>query len=228
MFLATSAPNSPACDRAAYYIVMGDYARALRQLDGVRTAGGSIAANENLRGLALMLSGDPKKAIDVFDRAIASDPALLEARFNRGVALLKLGENAQASAAFEKIALDEHNLLRASAAYHDAVALDRLGRTADALVWADRALALDNNFDAAMLLSASLSERRNDIETAARGYLAYLRRHPQSTAAMLRIGVCAQRANRLDVAATYLKRVIEAAPNSTEAAEARKFLLMWE
>lgn len=228
MFLATSAPNSPACDRAAYYIVMGDYARALRQLDGVRTAGGSIAANDNLRGLALMLSGDPKKAIDVFDRAIASDPALLEARFNRGVALLKLGENAQASAAFEKIALDEHNLLRASAAYHDAVALDRLGRTADALVWADRALALDNNFDAAMLLSASLSERRNDIETAARGYLAYLRRHPQSTAAMLRIGVCAQRANRLDVAATYLKRVIEAAPNSTEAAEARKFLLMWE
>lgn len=228
MVLATSAPNSPACDRAAYYIVMGDYARALRQLDGVRTAGGSIAANENLRGLALMLSGDPKKAIDVFDRAIASDPALLEARFNRGVALLKLGENAQASAAFEKIALDEHNLLRASAAYHDAVALDRLGRTADALVWADRALALDNNFDAAMLLSASLSERRNDIETAARGYLAYLRRHPQSTAAMLRIGVCAQRANRLDVAATYLKRVIEAAPNSTEAAEARKFLLMWE
>lgn len=207
---------------------MGDYARALRQLDGVRTAGGSIAANDNLRGLALMLSGDPKKAIDVFDRAIASDPALLEARFNRGVALLKLGENAQASAAFEKIALDEHNLLRASAAYHDAVALDRLGRTADALVWADRALALDNNFDAAMLLSASLSERRNDIETAARGYLAYLRRHPQSTAAMLRIGVCAQRANRLDVAATYLKRVIEAAPNSTEAAEARKFLLMWE
>ncbi|MGZ8796854.1 MAG: tetratricopeptide repeat protein [Thermoanaerobaculia bacterium] len=228
MFLATSAPNSPACDRAAYYIIMGDYTRALRQLDGVRTAGGSIAANENLRGLALMLSGDPKKAIDVFDRAIASDPTLLEARFNRGVALLKLGENAQASAEFEKIALDEHNLLRASAAYHDAVALDRLGRTADALVWADRALALDNNFDAAMLLSASLSERRNDVETAARGYLAYLRRHPQSTAAMLRLGVCAQRANRLDVAAVYLKRVIEAAPNSTEAAEARKFLLMWE
>jgi tetratricopeptide (TPR) repeat protein len=228
VFLATAAPNSPACDRAAYYIVMGDYARALRQLDGVRTTGGSIAANENLRGLALMLSGDPKKAIDVFDRAIASDPTLLEARFNRGVALLKLGENARASAEFEKIALDEHNLLRASAAYHNAVALDRLGRTADALVWADRALALDNNFDAAMLLSASLSERRNDVETAARGYLAYLRRHPQSTAAMLRMGVCAQRANRLDVAAAYLKRVIEAAPNSTEAAEARKFLLMWE
>lgn len=175
-----------------------------------------------------MLSGDARKALDVFDGVIASDPTMIEARFNRGVALLKLGETAKASAEFEKIALDEHNLLRATAAYHNALALDRLGRLADALVWADRALALDNNFDAAMLLSGSLSERKGDVETAARSYLAYLRRHPESTVAMLRIGVCAQRANRLDVAKAYLKRVIEAAPDSVEAAEARTFLIMWE
>jgi tetratricopeptide (TPR) repeat protein len=175
-----------------------------------------------------MLSGEPAKAIPVFDRVIASDPTAIEARFNRAVALLKLGENGKASAEFEKIALDEHNLLRASAAYHDALALDRLGRLDDAQLWADRSLALDNNFDAAMLLSGSISERRGDIETAARSYLAYLRRHADSTAAMLRLGICAQRANRLDVAQTYLKRVVKLAPDSAEAAEARKFLIMWE
>jgi tetratricopeptide (TPR) repeat protein len=175
-----------------------------------------------------MLSGQPAKAIDVFDGLIASDPTAIEARFNRAVALLKLGENAKASAEFEKIALDEHNLLRASAAYHDALALDRLGRLNDAQLWADRALALDNNFDAAMLLSGSISERRGDIEPAARSYLAYLRRHADSTAAMLRLGICAQRANRIDVAQTYLKRVVKLAPDSAEAAEARKFLIMWE
>jgi tetratricopeptide (TPR) repeat protein len=175
-----------------------------------------------------MLSGEPAKAIPVFDRVIAPDPTAIEARFNRAVALLKLGENAKASAEFEKIALDEHNLLRASAAYHDALALDRLGRLDDAQLWADRSLALDNNFDAAMLLSGSISERRGDIETAARSYLAYLRRHADSTAAMLRLGICAQRANRLDVAQTYLKRVVKLAPDSAEAAEARKFLIMWE
>lgn len=175
-----------------------------------------------------MLSGRTKQALAVFDGAIAADSTLIEARFNRAVALLKLGENAKASAEFEKIALDEHNLLRASAAYHDALALDRLGRLDDAQTWADRALALDNGFDAAMLLSGSISERRGDVQTATRSYLAYLRRHPDSTAALLRIGICAQRANRLDVAQTYLKRVITLAPDSAEAAEARKFLIMWE
>jgi tetratricopeptide (TPR) repeat protein len=207
---------------------MGDFARALQQLDGVRSHGTSSAANENLRGLALMLSGDAKKAVDVFDGVIAADPAMIEARFNRAVALLKLGELTKASTEFEKIALDEHNMLRASAAYHNALALDRLGHTADALIWADRALALDNSFDAALLLSGSLNERSGRIETAARSYLTYLRRHPDSTAAMLRLGVCAQRANRLDVATAYLKRVVAVAPDSMEAAEARKFLVMWE
>ena len=175
-----------------------------------------------------MLSGDTKKALDVFERVMAMDPAMIEARFNRGVALLKLGENAKASAEFEKIALDEHNLLRATAAYHNALALDRLGRTADALLWSDRALALDNSFDAAMLLSGTLNERQGHVETAAKSYMAYLRRHPDSITAMLRFGVCAQRADRVDVARAYFKKVIAAAPDSAEAAEARKFLLMWE
>ena len=175
-----------------------------------------------------MLSGETRKALDVFDRVIASDAVMTEARFNRGVALLKLGENAKASAEFEKIALDEHNLLRATAAYHDALALDRLGRTADALTWSDRALALDNDFDAAMLLSGTLNERKGDVETAAKSYLAYLRRHPDSLTAMLRFGVCAQRADRLDVAKAYFRKVIATAPDSAEAAEARKFLVMWE
>lgn len=175
-----------------------------------------------------MLSGDVRKAIAVFDGVIAAEPANVEARFDRAVALLKLGENAKASSEFEKIALDEHNALRASAAYHNALALDRLGRLDEAQTWADRAIALDNQFDAAMLLSGSLSERRGELEAAARSYLAYLRRHAGSTVAMLRLGVCAQRAGRADVARIYLKKVIAAAPDSPEAAEARKFLVMWE
>ena len=56
----------------------------------------------------------------------------------------------------------------------------------------------------------------------------YLERHPDSTAALLRFGICAQRADRIELARTYLKRVIALAPDSTDAAEARKFLVMWE
>lgn len=181
-----------------------------------------------MRGLALMMSGKAKESVDVFDSVLASDPHAVEARFNRGVALLKLGENEKAFADFQTIARDEHSPLRASAAYHAALALDRLGRLQDAQTWADRALALDNEFDPAMLLSGSISERRGDLEGAARSYLAYLRRHADSTAAMLRLGVCASRAGRPDVAVTYLRKVVAAAPDSPEAAEARKFLVMWE
>lgn len=226
MFLAVS--SSPACDRAAYDLARGDYAAALRQLEGVRAAGSSTAANENMRGLAMMLTGDTKGSLAVFDAVIAANPSMIEARFNRAVALLKLGENAKASTEFEAIAFDEHNLLRASAAYHDALALDRMNRAADALVWADRAIALDNQFDAAFLLSGVLHERAGQIEAAARSYHTYLERHPDSTAALLRFGICAQRAGRLDVARAYLQKVIKLAPESTDAAEARKFLVMWE
>lgn len=226
MFLAVS--SSPACDRAAYYVANGDYARALKQLDGVRATGNSGAANENLRGLALMMSGDARNAIGAFERASSMDPSMIEARFNRAVALLKLGENEKASAEFERIAFDEHNILRATAAYHDALALDRLGRVNDAITWTDRALALDNNFDSALLLAGALRERQGQVEAAARSYLAYLHHHPASPAAMLRLGICAQRADRIDVATKYLKRVIEVAPDSPEAVEARKFLVMWD
>jgi TolA-binding protein len=61
-----------------------------------------------------------------------------------------------------------------------------------------------------------------------RDYLAYLKIHPDSVSAMLRIGIVAQRAGRNDVGVAYLRKVIEKAPQSSEAVEARKFLVMWE
>ena len=225
---AASSTQATACDSATYYVTLGEYDRALKQLEGARASGTSSAANENLRGVALMMSGRVAESISVFDGVIASDPALVEARFNRGIAELKLDQPEKASADFTAIATNEHNLLRASAAYHNALALDRLGRTAEAQVWVDRAVALDNDFDAARLLSGVFRERAGDLTGAARTYLEYLKRHPQSTAAMLRLGVTAQRAGRSDVATTYLKHVISEAPDSPEAIEARKFLIMWE
>lgn len=156
------------------------------------------------------------------------DPALAEARFNRAVALLKLKETAKASSDFEQIAADEKTTLRASAAYHNALALDRLGRAADAETWLSRAIELDARFDPAMLYIGVLRERRGDLQGAGRAYLDYLKRNPDSTAAMLRLGMAAHRAGRHDVARTYLQKVIALAPESAEATEARKFLVMWE
>lgn len=222
------ASTQAGCDRAAWYILGGQYEAALQQLEGVKTTGDSNAENENLRGLALMLKGDPQKALEAFDRAIALDGSLIEVRFNRAVALLKVGETASAAAQFSEIAAIKESRLAASAAYHHALALDRLGRAPEAEGWFERALALDPKFDAALIYLGILRERRADYNAAARAYLDYLRAKPDSIAAMLRLGVVASRAGRVDVARPYLKRVVERAPESNEAVEARKLLILWD
>ena len=176
----------------------------------------------------MMLRGDAKGAIAVFDRAIALDSDLAEARFNRAVALMKTGDYTRASADFEKIAANADTHLQASAAYHNALALDRLKRAADAEFWLERALVSDPRLDAATLYLGLLRERRGDLAGAARHYLDYLKKNPDSTIASLRLGVSAHRAGRTDVAKTYLQRVIDKAPDSPEALEARKFLVMWD
>lgn len=222
------AQSSPACDRSVQLILQGHYDAALRQLEGAKSSGASPAEVENLRGLALMLSGDSKKAMASFDRALALNPALQEARFNRAITLLRDKEYARASSELEKVFADEHSALRADAAYHNGIALDRMGRAKEAETWLDRALALDAKLDAALLYSGFLRERRGDLQGAGRAYLDYLKAHPDSPIAALRFGISAHAAGRREVAKKYLEGVIAKAPNSAEAIEARKFLVMWD
>lgn len=222
------AADRSACDRSVYYILRGQYDAALKQLEGAKTSGASPAAVENLRGLALLMKGDSAKALTSFDRALKLEESMSEARLNRGLALLQLSRYADSSAEFAKVFADERSSVRADAAYHNAIALDRLGRTTDAEKWLDDALRLNAKLDAALLYSGMLRERRGDLQTAGRAYLDYLKIHPDSVVAMLRFGVSAQRAGSADVAKSYLQRVIQTAPQSSEAVEARKYLVMWD
>ena len=223
-----STQHAASCSRAAYYILSGQYGAALKQLEGAKSSGGTNADNENLRGLALLMSGKARPSLEAFDKALALQPDLVEARFNRGIASLQLGNYAAASAEFETVVKNEETRLRATAAYHNALALDRAGKAGQAETWLDRAVSLDPSLDAALLYAGALRERRGALEDAAKNYLAYLKRHPDSPVALLRLGVAANRAGRNDVAVAYLRKVIEKAPQSREATEARKFLVMWE
>ncbi len=175
-----------------------------------------------------MMKRENAKALASFDAALKLQPNLTAARFNRAVALVRLGQHAKASPELEKIWADETSPLRADAAYHNGIALDRLGRAADAETWLARALALDTKLDAARLYIGMLRERRGDLQGAGRAYLDYLKTHPDSVTAMLRFGMSAHRAGRPEVARSYLRQVVEKAPESAEAVEARKFLVMWE
>ncbi len=225
---AHTTPAKSACDRSVYYILRGQYDAALRQLDGAKTSGASPAAVENLRGLALLMKDDAAKALTTFDRALQLDSKLSEARLNRGLALLRLGKFAESSAEMQKVFADETSPVRADAAYHNAIALDRLGRASDAEAWLDRALKLNAKLDAALLYAGMLRERRGDLQGAGRAYLEYLKAHPESALAMLRFGISAQKSGSIEVAKSYLQRVVQLAPGSPEAIEARKYLVMWE
>lgn len=209
-------------------ILHGQYSRALTQLEGAPTPSRSEAERVNLRGLAVMLAGDAKKAIEDFNTALELQPTLSEAHLNRGIAFLRLGDYVHASRDFETIWSDPKSALRARAAYHDALALDALGRKADAETWVSRAIETDPSLDDALLFAGVLRERRGDVQAAGKAYKAYLDRHPDSIVAMLRFSITAQRAGFTDTARSYLKKVVEAAPSSPEAEEARKFLVMWE
>jgi tetratricopeptide (TPR) repeat protein len=219
---------SQVCDRVVWEITHGQYARALTHLEGAPTTGGSEASRANLRGLTHMLAGDVKASLADFDTALELDPAMAEARFNRAVAMLRLGDYMRASKEFESLWSDSRSPLRARVAYHDALALDALQRPKDAEAWLARALEADPQLDDALFFSGVLRERAGDMQAAGHAYKTYLDRHPQSVGAMLRFGICAQRAGSIDTAKAFLQRVAATAPDSPEGAEARKFLVMWE
>jgi tetratricopeptide (TPR) repeat protein len=209
-------------------ILSGNYEAALQQLEGARTSGASPAEVENLRGLALLLEGKTTEAQKSLDHALELQPGLQAARLNRGLVFLRTRQYAKAVSDLEKVWADERSALRADAAYHLGIALDRMGRYQEAETYLDRAWTLDGKLDAALLYLGVLRERRGDLQGAGRAYFDYLAKHPRSTTAMLRFGMSAHKAGRTDVARTYLEKVVATAPRSAEALEARKFLVMWE
>ena len=77
----------------------GDAARADQALE--RAGAGPDVDND--RGVARFARGDFAAALEQFDRALAADPAHSSARFNRALALDRLGLGALAAAAFDAL-----------------------------------------------------------------------------------------------------------------------------
>jgi tetratricopeptide (TPR) repeat protein len=199
----------------------------MQRLDGVVSTTSSDAAAINLRGVAEMMSGRLDPALRSFDAAIARDGSLLDPRFNRGVALLKKEAWDEAAAAFGYV-YGRAGSLQASAAYHRGLAEEGAGRLSAAAEWFGKALAADPNLDDAMVGLGVVREKLGQYEGAGQAYKNYLARHPDSVVATLRFGVVAHAAGHSDLAAVYLRKVMAAAPGTPEAAEAAKFLVMWE
>jgi Flp pilus assembly protein TadD len=177
--------------------------------------------------VASLAAGNAAAAVNALREAVRLQPSLIPARFNLGVALLVSGDLAGARIEFNAAMAAEPEL-RAQCLYHLGLVDERAGNPAAAAQWFEKAVAADPSMSDAILHLGVAREQLGDLQGAGRAYKQYLQFNPQSTVALLRFGVSAQRSGRIETARRYLEHVIQLVPQSVEAAEARKFLVMWD
>jgi tetratricopeptide (TPR) repeat protein len=90
--------------RAIGFLGAGKKARALACLRALDAWSETNAIRCNLAGLIYLSAEKNQPALEWFDRALALDPANLEALSNRGLALQDLGRTVDALAAYEEAA----------------------------------------------------------------------------------------------------------------------------
>jgi tetratricopeptide (TPR) repeat protein len=112
----------------------------------------------------------PDEARAAYERALAADPALVDARINLGRLLQEAGRLDDAESQYRAV-LDtgEHAL----AAYNLALVMEDLGRPADAIRAYGRALAADPELAEAHFNLARIHEQRGDSHAAIRHYNGY-------------------------------------------------------
>lgn len=187
----------------------------------------SPAADQNIRGVALLLKDDPAQAVTAFRKALELDPALIQARFNLGVALLRTKNLIEARQELNRVYKDAEPL-RPFAAFYLGIVEMRSGKAAAAADWLEKCVATDPENADALLLLGRVREGQGDFQAAGRAYKDFLRLRPDSPAGHLRFGMAAFRSGKIDTAKRYLQHAIDLAPSSLEAAEARKFLVIWQ
>lgn len=120
-------------------------------------------------------AGDPAAAITLYDRALGIDPQFAEARYNRALALHRLGQLAEALAAFDALGLAAPT----QAKIHGGrgAVLVAMERPFEAIAAFDRALAIDPTLKVALDGRARLSLETGEAAPVTR-YIAALQRTP--------------------------------------------------
>ncbi|HET7599221.1 MAG TPA: tetratricopeptide repeat protein [Gemmatimonadales bacterium] len=91
-------------ERARARFALGDYHGAVVLADELIAGGRAYADAYQLRGLALALLGQPDRALESFDAALALNPRYVEALVHRGLVLGDLGRTDEAAEHFRRAA----------------------------------------------------------------------------------------------------------------------------
>jgi tetratricopeptide (TPR) repeat protein len=179
--------------RARERFALGDYNGTAFMLDELIAAGNAYADAHQLRGVALALLGQPTRALDAFDAALALNPRYVEALIHRGVVAGDLGRTEEAVELFRRAAAED-------APAEQGLSRQTCGRLAN--------------------LHADLADAYADagaLDTAIEQYRRALELGPEYHDLRLRLGRVLLRAARHLEAREELERVVAARPGLAEA-----------
>ena len=137
----------------------GDIQVCDRALAEAALSNQDIVATYVNRGILYSRRGDPTRAIVDYDTATSRDPGQPEAYFNKGAALLKLGQADDAASLFSA-AIERNTKFLAGAYYGRAVAQERLGNLRAAYTDYQRASAADPKWKEPKVELARFTVRR--------------------------------------------------------------------
>ncbi len=178
----------------------------------------------NALGLALLYKKDYAPAEKSFTYALKLDPEFVQALNNRGVCRMEAGRLDDTDADFEAVLQGLNTAEKANAHYNLGVLAERRGRWEDAEREFSLVLSSDPRYTKAARERGVVRVRRDDFREALEDLLASLKDEPNDPVANYNAALCLITMGQRDVAARYMQRVVDAAPDGEEGRRARRFL----
>jgi tetratricopeptide (TPR) repeat protein len=204
----------PRLDQAQAFEAAGRWDQALAALDEAASLGGDRDRIDGLRGRVLVAAGRDEEAKRVLDRLIERVPTAPGPRYQRGLALMRLGRPADAAtdfaAAIETLPAPNPSQVMA---WRDA--LLAAGKPAEAIRALDRGMLRVGHVPTLELAALDLEERLGRYDAALRRIDRLLAQSPRNPAWLARRGDLLERTGATgDARASYAQAlaVIEARP----------------
>jgi tetratricopeptide (TPR) repeat protein len=163
--------------------------------------------------------GDLSLAVKLYSNAIAAEPLLFQAYYQRAVALADLGRNAEAESDFRKVIELSPRFARAYRGLGQ-VLLDR-GKTAEAIQEFERAREIDPKLSGVRIYQASAFIKNNDNARAAAALSEAISQGETTSLAHALMGVALERLGKTDEAFASYSRAIEIDSANAMAREGR-------
>ncbi len=176
----------------------GETAKACAHLDEVQHLALTSDAASHVFGLFYFNIGDAASALGWFEQALRLNPAHLEARKGRGVALQRLGRAPEAIACFQAIVRD--NPADAEAAHMCGVLLQNLGKIDAALDAYDRALRIKPDYCETLRNRGALLEQAGRLDEALEDFDALIALRPGEAVNYFNRGCVLQKMQRYEAA----------------------------